>query len=362
MSEKEQILQPLNKNFKEPKIRFSSFKNDWFLLRIKDILNVKNGKDQKEVEDPNGIYNIYGTGGVIGKTNSFLYDKESVGIGRKGTIDRPFYFSKPFWTVDTLFWSEIKKGYYPKFIYYLFQTINWHKLNQSTGVPSLTSHVIEMQKVYVPLLDEQIKLTNFLDTLDKKIEILEKKISTLKKYKKGIIKNLLKRSIFTDFLRLSDVCKIDTGKLDANQMVTEGKYKFFTCSREDFYIDSYAFDCEAILISGNGDVGFSKYYKGKFNAYQRTYVLHDFLINAKYIKIIIDENVSKIIKKETNIGAMPYIRKSTFDKVLIPKIKKESIEYFVSIYDSVEYKISLIEKKLNLIRCLRNQLLKDMFI
>ena len=55
------------------------------------------------------------------------------------------------------FWSEIKKGYYPKFIYHLFQTINWHKLNQSTGVPSLTSHVIEMQKVYVPLLEEQIK-------------------------------------------------------------------------------------------------------------------------------------------------------------------------------------------------------------
>ena len=230
------------------------------------------------------------------------------------------------------------------------------------GLLNISSEDYFKMPVNYPELDEQNKVTRFLDLLYRKIELIEAKINTLKKYKKGIIKNLLKKSIFTDFLRLSDVCKIDTGKLDANQMVTEGKYKFFTCSREDFYIDSYAFDCEAILISGNGDVGFSKYYKGKFNAYQRTYVLHDFLINAKYIKIIFDENVSKIIKKETNIGAMPYIRKSTFDKVLIPKIKKESIEYFVSIYDSIEYKINSFESKLNSIKCFRNQLLKDMFI
>ena len=268
--------------------------------------------------------------------------------------------------LHTMHFREKKNVTIPFFKSYYFSSNMYHrftyKYSEGVKVFSLKPSLFKYFVFSYPCKDEQEKIVNFLKLMDKKINLIEAKISILKKYKKGIIKNLLKRSIFTDFLRLSDVCKIDTGKLDANQMVTEGKYKFFTCSREDFYIDSYAFDCEAILISGNGDVGFSKYYKGKFNAYQRTYVLHDFLINAKYIKIIIYENVSKIIKKETNIGAMPYIRKSTFDKVLIPKIKKESIEYFVSIYDSVEYKISLIEKKLNLIRCLRNQLLKDMFI
>ena len=79
-----------------------------------DILKIQNGKNQKAIETVNGKYKIYGTGGIIGYTNSYLYDKESVGIGRKGTIDKPFYFNEPFWTVDTLFWSKINENYYPK--------------------------------------------------------------------------------------------------------------------------------------------------------------------------------------------------------------------------------------------------------
>ena len=101
-------------------------------------------------------------------------------------------------------------------------------------------------------------------------------------------------------LSLNDACKITTGKLDANAMAKDGKYKFFTCSRGDFSINKYAFDCEALLISGNGEVGLSKYYKGKFNAYQRTYVLYDFKIDATFIKLCFDAQINSIIKEETN--------------------------------------------------------------
>jgi type I restriction enzyme S subunit len=74
---------------------------------------------------------------------------------------------------------------------------------------------------------------------------------------------------------LGNLVKITTGKLDANAAVEDGPYPFFTCSREIFAIDKYAFDCEAILLAGNNAVGdFNvKHYKGKFNAYQRTYVI-----------------------------------------------------------------------------------------
>ena len=235
---------------------------------------------------------------------------------------------------------------------------------RSTGssYPAINSYDLSRIKIFVPSEEEQSDISKLIIVINKKINNLESKISTLKKYKKGLIQKLIGKIVFTDYYRLSDVCKIDTGKLDANQMVVDGKYKFFTCSRDDFYINSYAFNCEAILVSGNGDVGFSKYYKGKFNAYQRTYVLHDFLVNAKYVKIIFDNNVNKIVRKETNIGAMPYIRKSTFDKVLIPKLKKESIEYIVNIYDSLSYKIDTLEAKLSLLKSFWHQLLKDMFI
>ena len=186
MSENNEIKEPLNKNYKVPKLRFPEFNDEWNNLRLGDILKIQNGKDQKEIEISSGIYKIYGTGGVIGYTNNFLYNKESVGIGRKGTINRPFYFNEPFWTVDTLFWSKIKEKNFPKFIYYLFFTIDWNKLNQSTGVPSLTNHVIEHQKIFIPKLDEQKKISMFFTIIDKKIDVINSKLSILKKYKEGV--------------------------------------------------------------------------------------------------------------------------------------------------------------------------------
>jgi len=162
-----------------PDLRFSN-NVKWYKIKLGEILKIKSGMDQKKVECENGIYNIYGTGGIIGKTNIPLYSKKSVGIGRKGTIDKPFYFDEPFWTVDTLFYSEIK-SHSPKFLYYLFQTINWKYYNQSTGVPSLTSSVIENIAVYVPNSDdEEIKIADFLDLVEKRITTQKKIISNLK--------------------------------------------------------------------------------------------------------------------------------------------------------------------------------------
>ena len=79
-------------------------------------------------------------------------------------------------------------------------------------------------------------------------------------------------------------------------MVENGQYRFYTCAKDYYYIDKYAFDTEALLISGNGAyVGYIHYYKGKFNAYQRTYVLDQFTENIQYIKVYLDEFLSKRI-------------------------------------------------------------------
>ena len=173
-----------------PNLRFLKFNQNYETLQLKNTLKIKSGKDQKQVEVENGIYNIYGTGGIIGHTNTFLYDKESVGIGRKGTIDKPVYFDQPFWTVDTLFYSEIYEGFIPKYIFYLFQTINWKKYNTSTGVPSLTSSSIENIEKSFPCYDEQLKVANFLTMIDMRIETQIKIIDTLSSQKKQI-RNLI---------------------------------------------------------------------------------------------------------------------------------------------------------------------------
>ncbi len=173
-----------------PKLRFNDFNDDYQNITIGDVLKIKSGRDQKQVENKNGIYPILGTSGQIGRTNSFLYDKPSVLIGRKGTINKPQYMDTPFWTVDTLFYSDIFKPNVPKYIYYLFQNINWNKYDESTGVPSLNCKTIESIKTSIPSVNEQNKIAKFLSLLDKKIELQSQKIEALKLYK-ICIKNII---------------------------------------------------------------------------------------------------------------------------------------------------------------------------
>ena len=139
------------------KIKNKVIPENWEIKNIGSILKVKHGKSQKEVEDIEGKYPILATGGIIGRTNSFLYNKPSVLLGRKGTIDRPQYIEEPFWTVDTLFYTEIKENYYPKWIYYKFCTIPWKKYNEATGVPSLSASTIQSIKIEIPTYLEQKK-------------------------------------------------------------------------------------------------------------------------------------------------------------------------------------------------------------
>ncbi|MBQ6730842.1 MAG: restriction endonuclease subunit S, partial [Bacilli bacterium] len=186
-----------------PNLRFSGFEPNYQKTKIGKCLKIKSGQDQKNVCCENGKYNIYGTGGVIGTTNTFLYDKESVGIGRKGTIDKPFYFDEPFWTVDTLFYSVINKGFSPKYIYYLFQTINWKKYNSSTGVPSLTSSTIESIDVYITSLKEQCKIAEFLTLIDVRIDTQNKIIEEYQALKNCIFDAIILES------RKIGTCKIN---------------------------------------------------------------------------------------------------------------------------------------------------------
>ena len=91
-----------------PKLRFKEFDGDWLKLKYKDVLTIKYGKDHKSLND--GDIPVYGTGGLMRHVNKYLYDGESILIGRKGTIDKPKYINEKFWTVDTLFYTEIEES------------------------------------------------------------------------------------------------------------------------------------------------------------------------------------------------------------------------------------------------------------
>jgi len=129
--------------------------SDWEVKELGDILTFGSGRDYKQLQ--NGEIPVYGTGGVMTYVNEFLYDGESVGIGRKGTIDKPVFLNGKFWTVDTLFYTHQFLNSNPKFIYYKFCLIKWKEYNEASGVPSLNKNTLQKIKISFPKLGALIK-------------------------------------------------------------------------------------------------------------------------------------------------------------------------------------------------------------
>ena len=164
---------------------------DWEAAPFGEMLTIRHGKNQKNVEDINGVIPILATGGQIGWANQYLWNKPSVLIGRKGTIDKPRYIDKPFWTIDTLFYSEIKDCANSKFIFYKFCMIDWIQYNEASGVPSLNASTIERVLVSLPYKREQTAIATILSDMDSEIQALEQRLVKTRQIKQGMMQELL---------------------------------------------------------------------------------------------------------------------------------------------------------------------------
>jgi len=162
---------------------------EWEEKKLKDVCTVKYGKDHKHLEE--GNIPLLGTGGIMKYVNQHIYDKPSVLIGRKGTIDKPQFIETPFWTVDTLFYTEINENYVPYFVYLLVSQVDWYKYNEATGVPSLNTTAINNVGVRIPPdIKEQTKIANFLTAIDEKITKTQTQLEAVKQYKKGLLQQM----------------------------------------------------------------------------------------------------------------------------------------------------------------------------
>ncbi|MGB9936459.1 MAG: restriction endonuclease subunit S [Methanobacterium sp.] len=179
---------------------------DWEEKKLEDIFKVRYGKDYKHLKE--GNVPVYGTGGIMSYVDKCLYKEPSVLIGRKGTINKPFFIDKPFWTVDTLFYTEIF-GADPKYTYYLVLTINWLNYNEASGVPSLSVNNINKIKVKIPSLPEQTKIANFLTSIDKKIESNQKELSINKEFKKGLLQQMFPSDKKSKEIKTPDLSRLD---------------------------------------------------------------------------------------------------------------------------------------------------------
>lgn len=174
-----------------PKLRFKEFEKDgeWVEKTFEQLFEIGNGRDYKHLDK--GEIPVYGSGGYMLAVDDYLYDGESVCIGRKGTIDKPMFLTGKFWTVDTLFYTHSFKNCLPKYIFYVFENINWRDHNEAGGVPSLSkTNIYKIELLLPPTIQEQQKIASCLSSLDALITAQAEKIEQLKWHKKGLMQGL----------------------------------------------------------------------------------------------------------------------------------------------------------------------------
>ena len=149
-------------------------------------------------------------------------------------------------------------------------------------------------------------------------------------------------------IKVGDITKIKTGKLDANASSVDGKYPFFTCSKEPLRINTYSYDCECVLVAGNGDLNV-KYYNGKFDAYQRTYIIEndsDGLLYMPYLYYFLEGYIEEL-RKQSIGGVIKYIKLGNLTDAMIelPTIEKQ--KYIVNLLRISSELINLRKKTIN---------------
>lgn len=145
-----------------------------------DVLTIKNGRNQKAVENPKGKYPIYGSGGVMGYADDYICSANTVVIGRKGSINNPIFVECPFWNVDTAFGLEAKTDVLiPRYLYYFCKHFNFEKLNKTVTIPSLTKSDLLRIEIDLPEISKQQLIVSQLSKIEDVIALRQRQLKKL---------------------------------------------------------------------------------------------------------------------------------------------------------------------------------------
>ena len=189
-----------------------------------DLVRIKYGKNQKKVQSTDGTIPIYGTGGLMGFANAALYDKPSVLIGRKGTINKVRYVDHPFWTVDTLFYTEVNDDIViPKYLYYLMSQLDLDSYNEGTTIPSLRTETLNRLEFDIPDINFQEKVLSILEPIDNRILLNTKINENLQEQAQAIYQHMIIENADDSWTPgvLSDIAIITMGQSPKGESYNE---------------------------------------------------------------------------------------------------------------------------------------------
>ncbi|WP_171938140.1 restriction endonuclease subunit S [Escherichia coli] len=243
-------------------------------LPLSDLARIRNGKDHKSLSE--GEFPVYGSGGIMRYVDTYAYNKPSVLIPRKGSLGNLFFVNVPFWTVDTIFYTEIDEAQIrPKYLYYFLSTVGLGEMNQAGGVPSQTQSVLNKLKIPIPCpgnpqksLAIQSEIVRILDKFTAVTAELTAELNMRKKQynyyrdqllsfdeeqEKPIYLEKLLDGVEVEWLPLSDLARIRNGK--DHKSLSEGEFPVYGSGGIMRYVDTYAYNKPSVLIPRKGSLG-----------------------------------------------------------------------------------------------------------
>lgn len=189
--------------------------------KLGEVAKIRYGKDHKKLDD--GSIPVYGSGGIMRYVDTALYDKKSVLIPRKGSLGNLFFANKPFWTVDTLFYTEIDENILmPEFLFYKLKMFNLASMNVGSAVPSLTTAILNALELDIPSLEVQSQIVNILKAFDERISLNKQINHHLLEQARLLYKNLIS-SNDTKYQNLSDIARITMGQSPKGETYNDDK-------------------------------------------------------------------------------------------------------------------------------------------
>jgi len=170
----------------------------WRVGLLSELITVRYGRDHKKLND--GIIPVYGSGGIMRLVDKAIYDKESVLIPRKGTLNNVFYINQPFWSVDTMFYSEMNRSNLAKFVYFFIRSKDLVSMNAGSAVPSMTTEIINTLPIVIPPDDILARFENIVDVKFQFMKTTQAESSHL-----STLRNTLLPRLMSGELRISDL-------------------------------------------------------------------------------------------------------------------------------------------------------------
>lgn len=343
----------------------------WTNMPLGSVATLQRGFDlPKRLRRPGNVP-VVSSSGVSGWHDQSQVSGPGVITGRYGTIGEVFFQEGDFWPLNTTLWVSNFHGNDERFVYYLLQRVDFHTHSGKSGVPGVNRNDLHAEVVGLPAsTDEQETIATALDDADRLVASLERTILKKQAIQQGMIQELLTGKTrlpgFVDSWderTLGDIAKIKTGSRNNQDKRSGGRFPFFVRSATVERIDSYSYDCEAILVPGEGGIGsIFHYINGKFEVHQRVYKISDFSteVNGRFLYHYMRYRFGGHAMENSVKATVDSLRLPTFKKFVVMLPSTVEQDAIAAALDCVEDEIDALSGRLAKTRMMKQGMMQQL--